>query len=109
MKRLGIINISGHWLEDFAPIIARDKRNATLQDVIQAIKLPHVFRATELIYEFDTDGLRLKVESDILPIHLDGELICNVDLIYENGIPIRCLIYNRTIIKEQAYEKTFNR
>lgn len=109
MKRVGIIDISGRYFEDYVdppfnkPVRARE---LSLEALVKLVKLPGIFTANRHIWDFDTGNLRIMVESPILPLHIEGELICAVDLIYEHGTPVKCLIYRRTVIKEEAYEKT---
>ena len=106
MRRLGIIEVSRSYFEDYVIGWTRAELfELSLEKLIELIRLPGIFIAKSHHWDFDTDSLRIIVESPILPLHLEGELICSVDLIYEEGIPTKCLIYNRTVIKEQAYEK----
>ena len=90
--------LSRSVIEDFLPPIV----GVTEDDIRRLLNLPDSFKILNRMDDFDTAGIKLRVESPLLPETRPEELIPEIELeLITKGV-VAIHIYRRTILREHV-------
>lgn len=98
-NRRAILRVPLSFWEDLNWLTQGPSTSRTRSELLSRLRIPSQFEPKEHHWDFDSGEFWLRVESDLLPEVVYGELLPTIDFKYEDDKPIGFILTRRETIK----------